>query len=41
MGNLDSIQNLVEKAAEAMGGIDILVNNGARVVVVNQRILMK
>ena len=31
MGNLDSIQSLVEKAAEAMGGIDILVNNGARV----------
>ena len=31
MGNLDSIQNLIEKAAEAMGGIDILVNNGARV----------
>lgn len=29
--NPESIQNLVEKAAEAMGGIDILVNNGARV----------
>lgn len=31
MGNLDSISELVGKAAEAMGGIDILVNNGARV----------
>ncbi|WP_017729107.1 SDR family NAD(P)-dependent oxidoreductase [Halalkalibacterium ligniniphilum] len=27
----DSIEALVEKAAAAMGGIDILVNNGARV----------
>lgn len=31
MGDLESIQELVEKAAEAMGGIDILINNGARV----------
>jgi len=31
MGSLESIQNLVEQAAEAMNGIDILVNNGARV----------
>ncbi len=31
MGDRESILNLVEKAAEAMGGIDILVNNGARV----------
>lgn len=31
LGNPDSIRNLVEKAAEVMGGIDILVNNGARV----------
>lgn len=30
-GNPDSIQRLVDQAAEAMGGIDILVNNGARV----------
>ena len=31
MGSLDSIENLVNRAAEAMGGIDILINNGARV----------
>lgn len=31
IGNPESIINLVEKAAEAMGSIDILVNNGARV----------
>ncbi|MFC2949178.1 SDR family NAD(P)-dependent oxidoreductase [Virgibacillus sediminis] len=31
MGDPASISQLVEKAAEAMGGIDILVNNGARV----------
>ncbi|MCQ6275235.1 SDR family oxidoreductase [Bacillus sp. V3B] len=30
-GNPDSIINLVEQAAAVMGGIDILVNNGARV----------
>jgi len=29
--NSDSIQQLVEQAAEVLGGIDILVNNGARV----------
>jgi NAD(P)-dependent dehydrogenase (short-subunit alcohol dehydrogenase family) len=29
--DLDSIQNLVEKAAEKLGQIDILINNGARV----------
>ncbi|WP_428908357.1 SDR family NAD(P)-dependent oxidoreductase [Niallia sp. Krafla_26] len=31
MGDLHSIENLVNKAAEEMGGIDILINNGARV----------
>lgn len=31
IGDPDSIQSLVEQAAEAMGGIDILVNNAARV----------
>ena len=31
IGDPESIQHLVERAAEAMGGIDILVNNGARV----------
>ncbi|WP_102348458.1 SDR family NAD(P)-dependent oxidoreductase [Bacillus sp. Marseille-P3661] len=31
IGNPESILQLVEKAAETMGSIDILVNNGARV----------
>lgn len=31
MTKSDSIQNMINKAAEYMGGIDILVNNGARV----------
>ncbi|MFC3040728.1 SDR family NAD(P)-dependent oxidoreductase [Virgibacillus xinjiangensis] len=31
MGDPDSIANLVEEAANVMGGIDILINNGARV----------
>jgi NAD(P)-dependent dehydrogenase (short-subunit alcohol dehydrogenase family) len=31
IGDPDSIQSLVEQAAESMGGIDILVNNAARV----------
>jgi NAD(P)-dependent dehydrogenase (short-subunit alcohol dehydrogenase family) len=31
IGDPDSIQHLVEQALVAMGGIDILVNNGARV----------
>lgn len=31
LGDPDSISSMVEKAAETMGGIDILINNGARV----------
>jgi NAD(P)-dependent dehydrogenase (short-subunit alcohol dehydrogenase family) len=31
MGDPESILKLVEKAAKVMGGIDILINNGARV----------
>ncbi|MBM4761337.1 SDR family oxidoreductase [Bacillus sp. B15-48] len=31
IGDPDSIKHLVEQAVEALGGIDILVNNGARV----------
>lgn len=31
LGDPQSISNMVAKATEAMGGIDILVNNGARV----------
>ena len=36
----DSILNLVEKSAAAMGGIDILVNSGARVGALSQKILI-